>query len=186
MKLTREVVDERAAEYADREPLYVVEQEAIETLGDALAAGEYGWRDVEWIVRWYYRRSLGAIPDAERRVAEERFRQNEFGVVREAIEGVCAASDDDSRIERLTALSGVDVPGASAFLLFFDPDRYAVVGRREWTVLWEAGELSDPYPDPLPTTSYEEYLGCCRALGDRFDCDMWTLYRALWRLGAAK
>ncbi|NUB90817.1 hypothetical protein HTZ84_13755 [Haloterrigena sp. SYSU A558-1] len=182
MGLTRSVLEANADEYREREPLYSVERESIETLPDAFAAGEFGRRDAEWVVQWYYRRLLGAIPDARRREREERFGRNEFETVRDAITDVAAATDPADRIGRLTALEGVDVPVASAFLFFVDPQQCIVVGEREWTALADSGELSEPYPEPPSVADYESYLERCRSLGDRFDCDMWTLYRALWRL----
>ena len=182
MELTRSIVETTADEYREREPLYPVERESIETFPDAFAAGEFGRRDAEWVVQWYYRRFLGAIPDDRRRGREDRFRRNEFETVRDAITDVAAASDPVARIDRLTALEGVDVPVASAFLFFTDPERCIVVGEREWTVLADCGELSGPYPESPSVAEYETYLETCRSLADRFDCDAWTLYRALWRL----
>lgn len=180
--LTRSVVVTRAEEYRNEEPLYPVEQEQIETLPRAFAAGEFGRRDAEWVVRWYYRRFLGEFPNAERRTIEDRFRENDYETVRQAIGDAVAADDVAAKLERLTDLESVDVSVGSAFLMFIDPEAYIVIGRREWSVLREAGALSGSYPEPPSSADYETYLGTCRTLGDRFDCDMWTLYRALWRL----
>lgn len=184
MALTRSIVTSKADEYCDREPLYPVEQEAIETLPAAFRAGEFGWRDAEWVLRWADRRFLGAVPDAERRAREAAFDRNEFAAVREAIVAVATATDPADRIDRLLDLDGVDVPTASAFLLFADPDTCIVVDERIWSVLVEHGQLDDPYPSPDPplVPAYRTFLDCCRSLADRFDCDMWTLYRACWRL----
>jgi len=74
-------IEDRTAEhveaYRDSAPFYPVEEEAIGSLSDAFRAGEYGKRDVEWVVRWYFRRRVGdvdhgasggrAIADADRR-----------------------------------------------------------------------------------------------------------------------
>lgn len=182
MELTRAVVETRSREYRDREPLYAVEQEQLETLPSAFASGEYGRRDAAWVVRWYYRRFLGAYPDAERRAAEERFRDNDFEAVRRAISDAFEADDAAAAIDRLTDLAGVDVPVASAFLAFAAPEAYAVVGPRLWSALRAAGELDRPYPDPPSIPAYVTYLERYRSLADRLDCDLWTLYRALWRL----
>ncbi|RKD94852.1 HhH-GDP family DNA glycosylase [Halopiger aswanensis] len=187
MELTRSLIETKAAEYRAQEPLYPVEREQIETLPTALERGAYGRRDCEWIVRWYYRRTLGAVPDDERRPAEERFERNAFETVRSAIDDVLERLDSErddvaTVVDRLTALEGVGVEVASAFCFFLDPDRYIVVGEREWRVLREAGELDAPYPDSEPSVdAYETYLERCRDVCDRFECDMWTLYRALWR-----
>jgi len=185
MELTRSVVREMAADYRQDEPLYAVEAEAIEVFPGMFAAGRFGWRDAEWVVRWYYRRFLGEFPHADRQAVEARFGENDFGTVRQAIEDAVAAADPVAKVERLTDLAGVDVPVASAFLMFSDPHSFIVVGEREWAVLQEAGVLSEPYPDPPSPAAYATYLDHCRTLADRVDCDLWTLYMALWRLWTA-
>lgn len=182
MELTRDLVERKAEEYGREEPLYGVEREQIETLPGAFAAGEFGPRDAEWVVRWYYRRYLGAFPDDRRRAIEERFRRNDFEPVRRAVADAVATDDPGTRIERLTDLDGVGVPVASAFLLFVDPEFSIVVGDREWAVLRAADALADPYPDPPSIDEYRAYLEACRSLAEALDCDAWTLYRALWRL----
>ncbi|OLZ41590.1 hypothetical protein A6E15_11615 [Natrinema saccharevitans] len=182
MELSASLVASKAREYREREPLYAVEAEQLETLPAAFAAGEYGRRDAVWVVRWYYRRFLGDYPDDERRAAEDRFRNNDFDAVRDAIAEAVGAGDATEAVDALTRLEAVDVPVAAAFCMFLDPDEYVVVGPREWAVLREADELERPYPDPPSASGYERYLERCRALTDRFDCDCWTLYRALWRL----
>ncbi|WP_076607802.1 hypothetical protein [Natronorubrum thiooxidans] len=185
MDLSQSLVESTADEYRDEHPLYPVEQEGVETLPTAFRTGEFGWRDAKWVVRWHYRRFLGAIPNATRREREAQFDRNDFEDIRDALIDVATADDPVTHIDRLTALEGVDVPVASAFLLFVGPESCLVVGEREWTVLYDAGELADPYPDPLSPAAYDRYLETCRSLGERFDCDMWTLYRALWQLGAS-
>jgi hypothetical protein len=182
MELTRSLVTSRAREYREREPLYPVEGEQLETLPDAFASGEYGRRDAAWVVRWHYRRFLGDYPDEDRRDAEDRFWNNDFEAVRDAIAAAVDASDAADGIDSLTDLEAVDVSVASAFLMFVDPEKYVVVGPREWAALREAGELAGDYPDPPSISEYETSLERCRALADRLECDLWTLYRALWRL----
>ncbi|QCC57963.1 hypothetical protein NP511_05355 [Natrinema thermotolerans] len=182
MELTDSLVAATAREYREREPLYAVEAEQLETLPAAFAAGEYGRRDAVWVVRWYYRRFLGDYPDADRRAAEDRFRDNDFEAVRDAIADAVVADGATEAVDALTALEAVDVPVASAFCMFLEPDVYVVVGPREWATLRDAGELDRPYPDPPSVADYERYLERCRILADRFDCGLWTLYRALWRL----
>lgn len=182
MELTRSLVAEAARAYADEEPLYAVEAEQVETLPGAFAAGNFGWRDAAWIVRWYFRRYLGDYPDERRRAVEEAFGENDFETIRSVVDDVLAADETTGKLDRLTDLSGVDVPVASAFLQFLDPDAYLVVGDREWAVLRAAGELSEPYPDSLTIDQYGTYLETARSAAERLDCDLWTLYRALWRL----
>lgn len=182
MELTDEVVESRAAEYEAEEALYAVEAEQVEGLPAAFASGNFGWRDAAWVVRWYYRRYLGDYPDERRRAAEDAFGGNDFGTVRAVLEDVVASTDDAECVRRLTDLEGVDVPVASAFLQFVDPDSYVVVGEREWAVLREAGELGEPYPDPPSVEQYLAYLDACRSVAERTGADLWTVYRALWRL----
>jgi len=182
MELTPSLVEERAREYRETEMLYDTEREHVEDLPAAFAAGDYGWRDAEWVVQWYFRRYLGAYPDADRRAVESAYGENDFEEVRDTLSAVARAEDDGERVRLLTTLSGVDVRVASAFLQFMFPEWYVVVGDREWAALRAAEELDDPYPDPPDTGAYLTYLEACREVADRCDCDLWTLYTALWRL----
>ncbi|MDQ2051785.1 hypothetical protein RBH26_15005 [Natronolimnohabitans sp. A-GB9] len=182
MELTPATVAAKADEYRDEEPLYPVEQERIEGLPDAFERGEFGWRDAEWVVRWYYRRHLGGISHEERRAAEKRFGRNDFETVERVIDDVTALSDTAEQVSRLTTLEGVDVPLASAYLLFVDPTSYIVVGEREVAVLDAAGRLPDTFSDFSSIEGYETYLESCHSVATDAECDMWTLYRALWRL----
>jgi len=183
MELTRSLVEATAEEYREVEPLYAVEREHVELLPETFRGDEYGWRDVEWVVQWYFRRHLGAYPDAERRATESSFRDNDFGDVVDALDAIVETPSVADRLDRLTTLAGVDVPVASAFLLFAFPDRCVSVGSREWAALRAAGELDRPYPDAPTAEDYLAYHELTADLADRFDVDAWTLYRALWRLG---
>jgi len=185
MDLTRSVVETNAEEYRREEPLFSVEQEAIDIFPSMFAAGDFGFRDAEWVVMWYYRRFLGEFSHAKRQAVEAEFGENDYETIHQAIADAVSTTDPEAKVERLTDLSGVDVPVASGFLMFTDPEAYVVVGEREWAVLRDAGALSDPYPDPPSTAEYVAYLERCRDLADRFDCDLWTLYMALWRLWKA-
>lgn len=184
MALSRSIVDDLAAEYRETQPLADVEAEHLDMLPGMFADGEYGWRDAEWVVQWFYRRHLGAYPDADRRAAEAAYGENDFEAVRETIADVRAADDVESKLDLLTDLTGVGIPVASAFLQFVDPDAYLVMGPREWAGLREAGELADSYPASPTAGDYERYLAVCRAVAERCDCDLRAVYRALWRLGA--
>lgn len=184
MELTRSLVNRLSEEYREQEPLTAVEDEHREMLPDAFRSGEYGWRDAEWVVQWYYRRHLGAYPDRERRDAEDAFRENEYDEVRDAITAIQEFDQDDPApmLDRLTNLEAVDVPMASAFLHFTYPDRFVVVGEREWRALRDAGELAEPYPEPPSVDDYRRYHEVCTRLMDEFDVDASTLSQALWRL----
>lgn len=180
--LTRDRVDALAAEYAEYEPFDLVEREHVETVPGAFASGDFGRRDAEWPVQWYYRRRT--LPDADRRAAEERFLDNDYEAMVEAIQGAAEATSVAEKVDELTALTGVDVPVASAILAFTHPEEYVAVGEREWDALRAAGELADPYPDPVTPAAYRRYVEAVRAVADRTDSDVWTVYRALWRLDA--
>jgi hypothetical protein len=184
MELTRSVVEENASEYEAVQPLAAREQDHLETFPEAFESGDYGWKDAEWVVRWYFRRYLGAYPDDQRREIEDAFADNDFEDVRDAIAAARDADDVEAKVRRLTTLSGVDVAVASAFLLFLDPTAYVVVDDRAWDALRAAGELDEPYPESLSPAAYRRYLSTCRSLADRFDCSLLELYRALWRLGS--
>ncbi|ARS89567.1 hypothetical protein [Natrarchaeobaculum aegyptiacum] len=225
MDLTRATVRDAAAEYEREEPLYTVEAQHVETLPDALAAGEFGRRDGIWVVRWFRRRYLGNVPDSIPNDLEDRFEENGYRDVVDAVTAagtalqtdteaaaeektgsatagedatgptsgglesdsdgtdVRAGADLETAVDHLRGLEGVGVPVASAFCFFLDPDRFLVMSDREWTALHEAGELEAPYPDSPTVGEYEAYLETIRSVADRLECDLWTLYRALWRLG---
>ena len=185
MELTPSLVASKGEEYRSSEPLFTVEQGQIETLPAALRERDFHWRDIEWVVRWYYRRFLGAYPHEERTAREEAFRENDFETVHETLEAVSRTADVSERVERLTVLDGVDIPVASALLFFLDPNEYIVIGEREWNALRAVGELHEAYPDPPSAREYERYLATCRDVANRCECTMWALYRALWRLTKA-
>lgn len=180
--LTESLVRQKAEEYERSEPLYLRERDHLETFPDAFTAGEFTWKDSEWVVRWYFRRHLGGYPHADREAVEDAYGDNDYDAVTAAIRTAINADDPATKVRQLTTLSGVDVPIASAFLLFADPENYLVVGRSEWSVLHAAGELGEPYPDPPSPEEYEAYLETCRELAVDLDCSLWTLYEALWRL----
>ncbi|WP_245576040.1 hypothetical protein [Haloplanus natans] len=179
--LTRERIDDLAAEYGQREPFDLVEREHVETVPRTFTSEDFGRRDAEWPVQWYHRRELRSDP--ERRDAEERFLDNDYEAMVDAIHGAIEATTLDRKLDALTTLVGVDVPVASAFLAFTHPDDYVAVGRREWEALRAADELADPYPDTVTPAAYRTYVEAVRTVADRTDRDVWTVYRALWRLG---
>lgn len=183
MELTAAQVNSLAEKYMSVEPLAAVEQEHIEMLPETFAGEEYGRRDVEWVVQWYFRRYLGAYPDKERRETEERFRDNDFSVVLETLATVADRRDETAEnLHLLCELSGVDVPVASAFLQFTHPDRYVALDSRLWKILGECDELAGPYPEEPTRESYRRFDDACQRLTAQLAVDPWTLYRGLWRL----
>ena len=184
MDLTPATVTAAREAYPDRQALAAVEGDHVGLLPKAFAEGDFGWRDAEWVVQWYYRRFLGAFPDEERREMEDAYGENGYEAVRAAIAGAVEADGAAAKLDHLTALSGVGVEVGSAFLQFIEPEAYVVCSHREWSVLHAAGELDDEYPDPPDVSEYERYLAVCEALADKSDCDLVGVYRALWVLGA--
>ncbi|TYL36331.1 hypothetical protein CV102_23010 [Natronococcus pandeyae] len=90
-----------------------------------------------------------------------------------------AAGYETRKLERLTELRGVDVPVATAFLQFLEPERYSVMSDREWSALRTYGELSQSYPTAPGPAAYDRYLETCRTVADWCGWDLQTLYRAL-------
>lgn len=190
--------DEHVEAYRETAPFYPVEAEAIESLGDAFRAGDYGRRDVEWVVRWYFRRRVGASDHAERRAVEEAVEGTEprelRGALWDAIDALDAAdsgSDADAAepahrraLDALTGIPGVDVAVASALLWFLEPDRFPVVGDREWRVVAALTDLDEGYPDPMTPDAYDRYRDAARTLSERLDVDGWRLYMVLQRVYA--
>lgn len=177
-----QVLRDRASEYADREAFALVEAERLETLPAAFRGGSFLWKDCEWIVRWYGRRPLDGDPHP----AERSFRNNRMRAVEDAIEGMVAGTSTTERLEALLALEGLSVPVASAFLQFFDPETYAVMTERTWSVLVRHGYLEQPYPhDPAPS-EYEGFLRVCRDLALASDLEVAMVERALWRLSKGR
>ena len=186
MDLTAVTVAEKERAYPDVQPLSTVEEEHVEILPEMFERGEYGWRDPEWVVQWYGRRFLGAMPNTERRELEGAYDENDYEDVHAAVSAAVEADDAAAMLASLTDLAGVGVEVGSAFCQFIDPDRYVVVDERQWSTLRSLGEfdgfdaLDIPYPDPPSVSEYERYLERYRAIADRCECDLWDLYRALW------
>lgn len=177
---TAETLEQHASRYETVQPLATVEAEHLEILPATFADGEYGWRDLEWVVQWYFRRFLGAYPNADRRAAESAFGENAYDAVHESITGAVEADSTAAKLECLVDLTGVDYPIASAFLSYLDPARYVVMGPAEWTVLADAGELEEAYPETPSLEDYRRYLEACIDIRERCNTDLWTVYRGLW------
>lgn len=184
MELTADSIAEACTEYPDVQALSTVEEQHLEQLPESFESNNFGWRDAEWVVQWYYRRFLGAYPDAERRAVEDAYGENAFEDVQTGIATAVDAETTAEKLDALLTLEGVDVPVGSAFLQFVAPDRYIVLGERGWRVLRQTGEIDEEYPDTPSLKDYEQYLATSRAIADRCNCDLWDLYRALWVLGA--
>ncbi|GAB7008373.1 hypothetical protein [Halorubrum trueperi] len=220
MDLTPAEVEDRVAGYVEayREsaPFYPVEAEAIGSLPDAYRTGDYGKRDIEWVVRWYFRRRVEAIDHDERRAVEDAVadadRREIRGRMWDAIDAIDDAEADDPvpddaeaddldpddvkvdetaaahhrALDALAHIPGVDTAVASGLLWFLDPDRYFVVGDREWRVVAALTDLDDECPDPMTVEAYDRYLAAVRTLADELDVDHWKLYMVIQRVHAAE
>lgn len=200
MELTPDDVERYVEEYRSEEPLYPVEQEGIETLPDAFRAGEYGPRDAEWVVRWYFRRYLGEYPHDERSAIEERFADINMGRVKAAIAEAIEAIDDaagepvtrppgdgptatgyDEALAALTDLPAVDVRVGSAFLTFLSPDTFLPIGDREWEAMCELQTIDEPYPSDPTIADYGRYLDAVHETRDMLETDVRSVYMVVWR-----
>ena len=197
-------VDEHVETYRETAPFYPVEDEAIGSLGDAFRAGDYGRRDVEWVIRWYFRRRVAAIDHDERRAVEEAVEAAEPRELRGALWDAIDALDEGGSgsdaesdlgsdtegappanhraLDALTGIPGVDVAVASALLWFLEPDRFPVVGDREWRVVAALTDLDAAYPEPMTAAAYDRYLDATRTLAERLDVDGWHLYMVIQRV----
>ena len=171
-----QVIHDRIADYRERDPFVLVEDDRLATLPEAFRDESYVWKDVEWVVRWYCRRPLTHT----QRPAEEAFRTNSMHDVRSALRAAVESTDLTAQLESLTDLAGVDIRIASAFLHFLDPDQYVAIDDHAWNTLVAAGVLSDPYPVPPSATAYATFLDQCRRIAAQTDVRVVDVGRALW------
>ncbi|WP_050032240.1 hypothetical protein [Halorubrum halophilum] len=201
MDLSLADVEDRVADhveaYRESAPFHPVEAEAIGSLSDAFRAGEYGKRDVDWVVRWYFRRAVTDIDHEERRAVEAAVADTEprelRGAMWDAIDALDEEAADGARdpphrraLDALTQIPGVDTEVGSALLWFLEPDEYFVVGEREWAVVAaltgdarSGADLDGPYPEPMTVDAYDRFLDGVRDLADRLGVDHWHLYMVI-------
>ncbi len=180
MTLDPDTLEASASRYETVQPLATVEAEHREMLPETFASGEYGWRDLEWVVQWYFRRFLGAYPNATRRRVEGIFGENDYEDVHHALSRAVEAETTERKLDVLCELTGIGCSLASAYLQYLEPGRYLVMSPAEWAVLEAAGELAEPYPADPNVSGYDRYLETCRNIATRGATDLWTVYRALW------
>lgn len=182
MDFSPELVHEQADAYSSRQPLHDVEEEHREMLPSLLRGGDFGWRDPQWVVQWYFRRHLGAYPDAARREAENAYGKNSYEAVSKALTEATETDETEPKLAALTELTGVNVSLASAFLHYLHPERYIVGSRREWSVLATAGRVESAYPEPFTARDCTQFIQVCREIATECDCSLQTVYQALWML----
>ena len=182
MELSPDVVRDEAESYPNRQPMFSVEKEHRSMLPNLLAGGDFGWRDAEWVVQWHFRRHLGAYPDRSRRDAESAYGDNDYEAVADALATALNTDGFEEKLAALTQLHGVDIKLASAFLHYLHPQEFLVVSGREWSVLEAAGRLEESDPDSLTVDKYSRYLEACRTVATTADCELRTVYQAIWML----
>lgn len=148
---------------------YRSEVELLQELPEKFDNRIWSREDLEEIVQW---KSHRALPD---------FGENDRGVD-ETIEKALDAQELSEAVDALRGLHGVQVPMASAFLMFMDPNKYTVIDERAWKAFRDLGYVTADY-DNQSTYKYVLYLGICKALALEHGVSLRNLDRALWVLG---
>ena len=182
MELSPDVVRDEAEKYPNRQPMFSVEKEHRSMLPNLLGDDDFGWRDAEWVVQWYFRRHLGAYPEKSRRDAESAYGDNDYEAVADALAAALNTENLEEKLPALTRLRGVGIELGSAFLHYLHPQEFLVVSGREWSVLKAADRLEQSYPDSLTIDEYSQYLEACRTVATTADCELRTVYQAVWML----
>ena len=159
-KLDRKWVRTWADRYIER--MGQTEPYLLGEVGPAAAArGFYESDELAAVARWKTPRS------------SQRIAANSCADVREVTAMAFAASE---RLQHriLTLLNGVQVPTATALLAVAFPDRHTIIDFRSTEALKRLGTWDG-------TGGYLACLKVCRRLAGRFDYDLRTLDRALWR-----
>lgn len=138
--------------------------------------------DVRSNLRTIYRWKLGsfvhrfewvkAFPDG----ISDQMLNNAVSLAQKAVK----TPDDEGSVrevlEALTAIRGVRVPVASAFLMAMDPKRFSIIDRQAYRALG-VKKFRDGIPD------YLEYLWFCRKEAARLGVKLEKHDRALWQRG---
>jgi hypothetical protein len=118
---------------------------------------------------------------------EADLRSNSDELVREVTGIAITANCEESRLNVLTFIKGVQWPMASVILHLGHRDRYPILdvnalysvnGTDVWEPKYKAGKFD--FADWL------KYVECCRGLADRAGVSMRTLDRALYQLGKGR
>lgn len=179
MAIDRDRLLALAREYERCELFATDESTSLETFPDAAQAGTLRWRDIEWMVRWYYRRHGSSRYNQRRRAVETAFTGNDWPDIEAALESAQSIDDPAERVRALTELDGIDTGVATAILYFITPQRDIVMGEPEWTGL---RSLSIPYPGEPTPADYRSFRRHAIDLATATDTDLVTVQRALWRL----
>lgn len=78
-----------------------------------------------------------------------------------------ATKDDKMKVHILTALTGVNLPAASAILMFYNPNKYPVIDIRVWQQLYKAKLVdTNPKGQGFKLYEWEIYLNVIRSLAN--------------------
>ena len=76
-----------------------------------------------------------------------------------------ATQNDTMKIHILTALNGVNLPAASAILMFYNPSKFPVIDIRVWQQLYKANLVeTNPKGLSFKLQEWETYLAVIRSL----------------------
>ncbi len=92
-----------------------------------------------------------------------------------------AAKTEKERIKLLDGLSGVGIPVASALLMFYDPNKYAVIDIRAWQTLFKYGLVKENKKGKNFTyKQWEKYLEIVRSYAKKYNVKPRDIDRALF------
>lgn len=175
MELSKEIVDAKSAEYLEEQTdeQIQLEQRLLNTLPHSFTTGSIAFNDIIDIIEWKASRNRTDFKSS-----------NEPEYVVAAVDLVTQNIPTALKINILSTLNWVQVPTASAILMFVNPQKYTVIDQRAWRTLHKTGELTRGEADQTRynASDYEHYLSICRQLSVRYDTDLRTLDRALFQL----
>lgn len=126
---------------------------------------------LHWKLRKQYRRQL--------KFRERNTDQNVQIITKAAFEIKHHNSDIETelKIKVLTALSGVEIPVASAILALCNPNLYSVIDVRNWRQIYSGVTQKTSYS----IKEYNDYLKIIRELADKFSLTPQEIDVAIWQ-----
>jgi hypothetical protein len=89
-----------------------------------------------------------------------------------------AAEDKvEDAVNKLSSLHGVSTRVASAILTFYDPERFGIIDKLAWRVLY------DEEKENFDSKDYLRYLNDIRVIAERCKCTARIVDVGLWRMG---
>jgi len=155
-------MDELSA-LAKRYPYHAEDRVISELCPGVAKRGYLTFDELLQVARWKSPRTVRLV----------QFNSDEY--VEEITKIALSARQEETRIQVLTLLDGVQWPTASVILHFFHRDRYPIL---DFRALWS---LSIEVPKVYTFWFWWDYVECCRSLVERAGLDMRTLDQALWQ-----